>query len=331
MPQPPEPPDPHALVAAIKAHALELGFDACGITSAAPPASHGQYLDWLLRGHNASMAWMAKPEGVAKRGDLQQVLAGAKSVVCVALLYRTRAEEAPWDEEASGKVARYARGTDYHETMPPRLRELLSFIQTQVECQGRVYADTGPILERDLAQRAGLGWIGKNTLVMSRELGSYFLLGEIILDIELPPDEPHTAQFCGSCTRCLDACPTDALVAPRELDASKCISFHTIENRLRLPQDVKDQVGDWLFGCDICQEVCPWNQRIERAPEANPQAFSSEPELWQREGFPQIAEWIAMPQAEFSARLSKSPLKRPKRRGIKRNAVAVLKSRRRRK
>ncbi len=320
----------HVLKEAIKLKARELGFEACGVTSAEAPASHTKYLDWLLRGHNASMAWMSRPEGVAKRGDLGQVLEGAKSVICVALLYRTRPQEAPWDDEAQGKVARYARGTDYHETMPPRLRELLSWIQAQVECQGRVYVDTGPILERDLAQRAGLGWIGKNTLLMSRELGSYFLLGEIILDLELPPDEPYLASFCGSCTRCLDACPTDALVAPRELDASKCISFHTIENRLRLPQNVKDQVGDWLFGCDICQEVCPWNARIERAPQAHPEAFSGEPELWKREEFPKLSEWISMPQAEFSARLSKSPLKRPKRRGLKRNAVAVLKSRRRR-
>jgi len=325
-----DPQDPRSLADAIKARARELGFDACGITDAEPPASHGKYLDWLMSGHNASMAWMARPEGISKRGDLQQVLEGAKSVVCVALLYRTRAEDAPWNDEAQGKVARYARGTDYHETMPPRLRALLSWIQEQAPCQGRVYVDTGPILERDLAGRAGLGWIGKNTLLMSRELGSYFLLGEIILDMELPPDEPHTAQFCGSCTRCLDACPTDALVAPHQLDANKCISFHTIENRLRLPQSVKDQVGDWLFGCDICQEVCPWNARIERAPDAHAQAFSGEPELWRREEFPALSEWIAMPQAEFSARLSKSPLKRPKRRGIRRNAVAVLKSRRRR-
>ena len=323
--------DRHALKDAIKVRARELGFDACGVTDASPPTSHPRYLDWLLSGHHASMAWMAKPEGVAKRGDLQQVLPGAKSVVCVALLYRTRPQDAPWDDEATGKVARYARGTDYHETMPPRLRALLAWIQERVPCQGRVYADTGPILERDLAQRAGLGWIGRNTLLMSRELGSYVLLGEIVLDIELPPDEPHAAQFCGSCTRCLDACPTDALIAPYQLDASKCICFHTIESRERLPPLVKEVVGDWLFGCDICQEVCPWNGRIERVPEAHAEAFSREPELWRREEFPTVEEWVRLPQSEFSRRLSKSPLKRPKRRGLKRNAVAVLKSRRRRK
>jgi epoxyqueuosine reductase len=331
MPLPNSQLDAHALKDAIKEKARELGFDACGITSAAPPATHPKYLEWLLSGHNAGMAWMARPDAVAKRGDLQQVLAGAQSVVCVAMLYRTKSEDAPWDEQKLGRVARYARGTDYHEFMPPRLRELLAWIQEQVNCQGRVYADTGPILERDLAQRAGIGWIGKNTLAMSRELGSYFLLGEIVLDLELPPDEPHLQSFCGTCTRCLDACPTNALVAPRELDASKCISFHTIENKLRLPQSVKDQVGDWLFGCDICQEVCPWNQRIERAPDAHPEAFSQEPLLWKREEFPGVEEWVSIPQSEFSRRLSKSPLKRPKRRGMKRNAVAVLKSRRRKK
>jgi epoxyqueuosine reductase len=320
--------DGHALKAAIKERAEALGFDRCGVTDAAPPDSQPKYLDWLARGHHADMAWMARPDRVAKCGDLQQVLAGAQSVVCVAMLYRTREEDAPWDEQKQGKVARYARGTDYHEIMPARLRELLAWIKSQAPCEGRVYADTGPLLERDLAQRAGVGWIGKNTLVMSRELGSYFLLGEIVLDLKLPPDAPHAQSFCGSCTRCLDACPTNAIVAPRELDASKCISFHTIENRLRLPQSVKDQVGDWLFGCDICQEVCPWNERIERVPDAHAEAFSSEPDLWKREEFPAVEEWVSLGQSEFSRRLSKSPLKRPKRRGMKRNALAVLKSRR---
>jgi epoxyqueuosine reductase len=183
--------------------------------------------------------------------------------------------------------------------------------------------DTGPLLEREIARRAGLGWIGKNTMLLSRELGSYFLLGEIVLDLELEYDAPHTAQFCGSCTRCLDACPTQAFVAPYVLDANKCISFHTIENREGAPREEKAKFGDWVFGCDICQEVCPWNHKSEE----NPLAHSAEPELWTREEFPTLTEFVTLPQEEFSRRLKGSPLKRPKRRGMKRNALAVLRNR----
>ncbi len=166
------------------------------------------------------------------------------------------------------------RGADYHDIMTARLRELLAWIQTQTPCAGRVYADTGPLLERELAQRAGLGWIGKNTLLLSRELGSYFFLGEILLDIEIEPDRPHIEQFCGSCTRCLHACPTGAFEAPFVLNANKCISYHTIENRESVPRELRALLGDWVFGCDVCQEVCPWNDKSR--------AFSSEPELWTR-------------------------------------------------
>jgi epoxyqueuosine reductase len=317
-----EPISPQALKQALKQKALELGFAACGVTDAEPPASHSKYLEWLLNGHHAGMAWMAREGGMAKRGNLQQVLAGAKSVVCVAMLYRTREE---WDAQQLGQVARYARGTDYHEFMPQRLRELLSWTQEKVECQGRVYVDTGPILERDLSRRAGLGWVGKNTLLMSRELGSYFLLGEILLDIELPPDEEHIQNFCGSCTRCIDACPTNALEQPFVLNAEKCISYQTIETRTLFPIELKPRMEDWLFGCDICQQVCPWNRKAED----NPLAQSPEPQLWTREEFPRLNEWLSLPQSEFSRRLSKSPLKRPKKRGLKRNALNVLKNRRR--
>ena len=206
--------------------------------------------------------------------------------------------------------------------MPQRLRQLLSWIQERQNCEGRVYVDTGPLLEREWAQRAGIGWVGKNTMILSRELGSYFLLGEIILDLELKPDRPHVEEFCGSCTRCLDACPTDAFAAPRVLDANKCISYHTVENREEIPDALKTKLGDWIFGCDICQQVCPWNSKSA--------AVSSEPELWQRvetREIPNLLEWLLLPQEEFSFRLSKSPLKRPKLSGMKRNAQVVLENR----
>jgi len=308
---------PVTLARAIKAKATELGFAACGITDASPLETHDKYVHWLEQGHHASMAWMAREDAVAKRADVREIMPAARSVVCVAMHYRTRAE---WDEQEHGKVARYARGDDYHDFMTPRLRELLTWIREQTPCTGRVYVDTGPVLERELGRRAGLGWIGKNSMLMSRELGSYFLIGEILLDIELETDRPHLEQFCGSCTRCLDACPTDAFVAPYVLDANKCISFHTIENREAVPKELRAKFGDWVFGCDICQEVCPWNNKS--------QAESGEPELWTRGATPTLLELLMIPQQEFSTQLKGSPMKRPKRRGMKRNAVNVLKNRR---
>ena len=303
---------------AIKEQAAKLGFAACGVTAAGPIETHPHLLRWLDNGYQAEMAWMARPDAVKKRADPRAVMPEARSVVCVALHYRT-AE--PWDEAELGQVARYARGLDYHDVLSGRLRDLLRWIQETTPCQGRVYVDTGPLLERDLARRAGLGWIGKNTMLMSRELGSYFLLGELLLDIELGYDRPHIEQYCGSCTRCLDACPTDAFVAPFVLDANRCISYHTIENRKMAPGELRESFGDWIFGCDICQQVCPWNHKS--------QAHSEEPELWSRPEMPSLLEWLLLPQEEFSKRLKGSPLKRTKRRGMRRNAAGALRRRRR--
>ncbi len=315
------PTSPAALPADFKTRlqdkARELGFAACGVAAASESQTHGRFVEWLDRDFHATMNWIARPDAVEKRADVARVLANAKSVICVAMHYRTSEN---WDDESCGKVARYARGDDYHDIIPKRLRELLAFIQEIAPCNGRVYSDTVPILERELAQRAGIGWIGKNTMLMSRELGSYFLLGEILLDIEIAPDAPHLEQFCGSCTRCLDACPTQAFDSPGVLNANKCISFHTIENRSSFPPQLRDQFGDWLFGCDVCQEVCPWN--------AKSKAQSDEPQLWTRDNFPTLLETLMMPPDEFSRRFKGSPIKRTKRRGLRRNAVRVLSNRR---
>ena len=305
------------LVAQIKNRARELGFAACGIASLEPVASHSHLEEWLASGFHAEMNWMAKPESVWKREDAHRVLDGAQTAICVALHYRT---EEIWDEASHGKVARYARGVDYHDVIVPRLRELLAFIQKLTPCNGRAYSDTGPILERDLARRAGIGWVGKNTMLLSRELGSYFLIGELLIDIELPSDRPHWENFCGSCTRCMDACPTQAFEAPVVLDANKCISYQTIESRERLPNPSSTRFGDWAFGCDICQEVCPWNNKSA--------ARSQEITLWSRDDLPTLHEMLFASQAELSPKLRRSPLKRAKRRGLRRNALAVLKNRR---
>lgn len=308
----------HQLAAQIKIWAQELGFAACGIASAAPSQTTSKLEKWLSEGFESGMNWMARPESVAKRADIREVFPGAKSVVVLALNYRS---DAPFDGEKHGQIARYARGMDYHDIFKARGGELLARIQNHTLCAGRVYSDTAPILEREWAQRAGIGWIGKNTLVMSRELGSYFLLGEIVLDLELAPDAPQLQSFCGTCTRCLDACPTDAFSAPRVLDANKCISYHTIENRELAPLELREKFGDWIYGCDICQQVCPWNRKNETK-------VSAEPELWTREAMPGIEEWTNLPQDEFSRRLKGSPIKRAKRRGMRRNAARALKNRR---
>lgn len=304
----------------IKKRALELGFAACGIARVSESTTHEYFECWVENGFHAEMNWIAREDAISKRKDVREILPDAKTMICVAMHYRTDAEkDNAWDASTHGEVARYARGTDYHEFMPGRLRELLNWIQEREPCNGKVYADTGPVLEREWAQRAGIGWIGKNSMLLSRELGSYFLLGEIILDIELEPDQPHLQEYCGSCTRCMDACPTEAIVAPRVLDANKCISYHTIENKSEISDELKVKFGEWIFGCDICQEVCPWNSKST--------FLSTEPELWKRDEFPTLLEWLMLPQEEYSRRLSKSPLKRPKLKGMKRNAAIVLENR----
>jgi len=304
--------------AALKARARELGFVACGVARAGPSQTVSRLEAWLENNFEASMAWMKRPDAVEKRADIEKLFPGARTVVCLAFPYAT---DEPFDAGEMGGIARYARGLDYHDFLPARLRELLSWIQAQTPCAGKVCVDTAPVLEREWAVRSGLGWIGKNTLLMGRDFGSYVLLGEIITDIEIAPDTPHLEQFCGSCTRCLDACPTDALVEPRVLDANKCIAFHTIENRHLAPKTVREGFGDWIFGCDICQQVCPWNQKAERDGK-----WSLEPELWTRPEMPNLGEWVSIEQSEFSRRLKGSPIKRTKRRGMKRNAARALRN-----
>lgn len=299
---------PENLTSAIKTKAAQLGFAACGIASPEPLRTQVFFRGWLKNEMYADMRWINKEETTAKRGDLKLIMPEVQSVICVAMHYRTDGE---LDKSTFGGIARYAQGQDYHDFMVKRLRELLHWMQQHTECNGRVYVDTGPVLERELAQRAGIGWAGKNTLIMSRELGSYFLLGEILVDLPLDYDEPHWQDYCGSCTACIDACPTDAL-KPHELDANRCISYHTIENRNEPPAQLARQFDNWIFGCDVCQEVCPWNQKSTFT--------SAEPQLWQRPQMPQLHEWEDIPQEEFSARLNKSPIKRAKRAGMQRNA-----------
>ena len=289
-----------SLSSAIKAEAARLGFALCGITTADPPPHHRHYTRWLAEGRAGEMLYLGRQE--PKRGDLSQVLPAARSVVCVALNYSPDNGQPPASPSCAspsppvlggvpakrgrwvptGTVARYARFDDYHETIWQRLASLLAFIQTQAPgTNGKVYCDTGPITERDLAMRAGLGWIGKHTNLISRRLGNWFFLGEILLDLALPPDTPETTH-CGTCTRCLPACPTGAITAPYELDARRCISYLTIELKGSIPIELRPLIGTRIYGCDDCLAACPWNKFAVRSedPAPRPAPTSPPPTSW---------------------------------------------------
>jgi epoxyqueuosine reductase len=246
------------------------------------------------------------------------VLADVRSVVMLAMNYMPPVPDPPAGPAGTGRVARYARGVDYHELLWRRLDELLAWIEQQrPDCRGRGVVDTAPLLERDFARRAGLGWFGKNTMLLHKHLGSYFFLAALLLDVALTPDPPHAAQHCGSCTACLDACPTDAFVGPGQLDARRCISYLTIELRGPIEHELRPLLGDWVFGCDVCQEVCPWNRK---APPAPATAFHEH----YPHGTVDLIELLQLSEEQFRARFRHSPFWRPRRSGMLRNAALVL-------
>jgi epoxyqueuosine reductase len=217
-----------------------------------------------------------------------------------------------------GRVARYAWGEDYHDVLRRRLSQLLEWLQKEAPgCRGRGVVDTAPLLERDFARRAGLGWFGKNTMLLNKGLGSYFFLGALLLDLELQPDSPHETSHCGTCTACLDACPTKAFPAPGVLDARRCISYLTIELREQIPAELRAAMGDWVFGCDVCQEVCPWNRK---APLTTEPAFQQRPDLEPVD----LIELLGLSEEEFRQRFRGTALTRTKRRGMLRNAAIAL-------
>jgi epoxyqueuosine reductase len=255
-----EPPifDRLALVAAIKAKAVGLGFDLVGIAPAGP-SRYADYLRrWLDAGRHGEMAYLA--DRFAERADPAVYFPGVRTAVCVAVGYRTSLEDPP-AEGSHGRVARYALGDDYHDRIKPRLYDLADWLRETVPgCQTRCGVDTVPVMEKELASRAGVGWIGKNTCVIHPREGSFLLLGEVLTTLDLPVDDPAVDR-CGSCTRCIDACPTGAITDAYQLDATRCISYLTIEHRGDIAAGMQRQMGDWIYGCDVCQDVCPWNRR----------------------------------------------------------------------
>ncbi len=312
--------------------ARRLGFVLAGVATPEPPAHAAAFEAWLDQGRHASMEYLATERSRARRADPRLVLPGCKSILVLAVPYSpaTNAPQVPMrnhvaQSEAAvrfpvkGRVAAYAQGDDYHEVLASRLQALVKFIEAQAghPVPNRWYTDTGPVLERDLAQRAGLGWIGKNTCLISPQHGSYFLLAEIFLDLALEPDPPFATDQCGTCTRCIEACPTNCILPDRTLDAGRCISYLTIELKDDIPADLRPLMGDWIFGCDICQAVCPWNRFA--APEGDARL---EPLTHTRQ--PALIREIDLSPSEFNRRFKHSPVRRAKRRGYLRNVAVAL-------
>jgi len=298
----------------IKAQAYGLGFDLVGITSLDTVQTAPAFEAWLAEGFAGDMDYL--PRGAGKRRDARLPLPGATHAIVVGQNYGGR--------EPTGPVARYARGEDYHDLMVARLNELHRWLETQIgrPVAGKSYVDTGPILERDLARRAGLGWFGKNTNLINPRVGSFFFIGSLLVDLELEVDAPFESDRCGTCTRCLDACPTGALVAPRVLDATRCISYLTIENKGPIPEEYRAAIGELIYGCDICQEVCPWNVSFSRDL-AEP-AFDPREIVEGRSARELATDLLTMSEESYRERFKGSPMKRAKRRGLSRNAAVVL-------
>lgn len=289
--------------------ALELGFDSCRIARCEPPLHAGAFRAWLAEGAAGEMEWMER--GAEKRGDPQKVLPGARSVIVVALNYWQGGEP----DRRGGRIARYAWGDDYHDVMLPRLRRLDEFLQRHGGVQ-KCYVDTGPILERDYAAEAGIGWHGKSTMLLDQKLGTWFFLGEILTTLDLPPDAAQVAR-CGSCTRCMTACPTGAITADHRLDARRCISYLTIELKGSIPLEFRSLIGDRIYGCDTCLDVCPWNRFAAISRES---VFAARPAA----SAMQLRDFLALSDEQFRALFRGSPIKRIKRRGFLRNVCVAL-------
>jgi epoxyqueuosine reductase len=298
----------------IKAQAYGLGFDLVGITELGPATHAAAFDQWLARGYAGEMAYMSRT--AEKRRDSRLAFEGVTRAIVVAMSYGGR--------EPSGPIARYARGDDYHDVMLDRLRQLHAWIDERVgrHVAGKAYIDTGPILERDLARRAGLGWFGKNTMLINPRAGSYFFLGVLLVDLDLAIDPPFEADHCGSCRRCIDACPTGAIVEPRVVDATRCISYLTIELKGDIPAEHHAGIGDRLYGCDVCQEVCPWNDKF--ALPLREDSFRAREIVAGKDAHALAHDVLAMSDEDFRGAFRGSPMKRAKLRGLKRNAAVVL-------
>ncbi|WP_439624374.1 tRNA epoxyqueuosine(34) reductase QueG [Gemmata sp.] len=327
------PDQPGALEARLKAEATRLGFSLSGVAPATEADGFARFRGWLDRGYAGEMTYLH--EQADQRAHPRSILDGVRSVVMLGMEYGQRgagsaecgvgssdaASEIPHSPLRTphfpGRIAAYAQGPDYHRYIWDRINELAAWLEAEVPgCRTRAVADTAPLLERDFARRAGLGWVGKNTMLINPRRGSFFFLASVLTDLELTPDPPFAGSHCGTCTACLDACPTAAFPEPHVLDATKCISYLTIELRSPVPDELRPKVGDWLYGCDVCQDVCPWN----RKPAPGPVGFPHRTDLeWLNP-----VELLGLDAAAFRARFKATSLWRNRRPGLLRNAALVL-------
>ena len=297
----------------IKDKAREIGFMGCGITDTSPVPHAEELQGWLSAEYAGNMRYLQRQ--AKKRMDPSLIAPEARSIIVILDNYYYP-EDKP---DAVPRVAKYAKGTDYHIATHQRLKDLCTWLESRGAKMARAYVDAGPVPERELAQRSGLGWIGKNTMLIGPRLGSYFFLGAIFTDLELAPDPAMTEDHCGSCTRCLDACPTEAFVAPRVLDATRCISYLTIEHKGPIPPELAASFSGWGFGCDICNDVCPWNEKF--AQTATHPEFSTRP-IWHEADGPAFFE--RMEEVEFSETFSDTPIERPGLMAMRRNWRAAF-------
>jgi epoxyqueuosine reductase len=292
--------------------ARQIGFDACRVAPCAPPPHAADFRDWLNKGAAGEMNYMQR--GEEKRCDPQQILPGARSVIVFALNYWQGAE-GKFDRAAAGRIARYAWGDDYHDVIAEKLTQIDDFLRQRGGVQ-KGYVDTGPVLERDHAAEAGIGWHGKSTMLIDPKLGTWFFLAEILTTLELPPDPPQQDR-CGTCERCMTACPTGAITSPHRLDARRCISYLTIELKTSIPLEFRPLIGDRIFGCDACLDACPWNRFAEVSRESS---FAARPAT----AGMALRDYLALSDEQFRAMFRKSPIKRIKRRGFLRNVCVAL-------
>ncbi len=297
----------------IKAKAMSLGFSICGITTPDPVTGYGRFLKWIDDGFHAGMRWLETPSHRSKRADPHLLDPDVRSIIVLGLPYPIR-ESLPNPQSEQGWISGYAHGDDYHTSIPILLNPLLANLKAELgeDLVAHVYTDSAPILERELGARAGLGWIGKNSCLVSPEIGSNFFLTEIFVNKELPHDAPFNQDLCGTCTRCMDACPTACIRPDRTIDAGKCLSYQTIENRGVIPAEINEKLGNWIFGCDICQMVCPWNKNQV------PQISDLELNLHQ------MTSILELDEAGFKNRFHNSAILRAKRLGFFRNLIIWL-------
>lgn len=312
--------DRESKTAAVRSAAFGVGFDLVGIAPAVSPPGLGHFADWLQQGFAGEMQYLPRRESAYAHPE--HVMPTVRSIVMLAVNYYTANGHSEIDSEAghsTARVARYAQGSlDYHDVLRAKLKDLADSLHALWPgCRTRGVVDTAPLLERDFAKLAGLGWFGKNTMLINKRAGSWLLLAALLTDLDLEPDQPHQTSHCGTCTRCLDVCPTDAFPAPYVLDARRCIAYLTIELRGSIPHDLRDGVGEWLFGCDLCQDVCPWNRK---APVTRESAFQPQSDLNPIDA----RQFLQMTQSEFDARFEKTPMERPGWENMRRNAAIVL-------